>query len=173
MKSRVTMFLVGFAVWCLLNWLPDWQNLVQNLVAGAVVSAIVSAVMGSFLVTRPHLRRNFGRFSYFVTHYIPVFLWELLKANLDVAYRVIHPTLPINPGIVKIRTSLKSDTGLTFLANSITLTPGTMTVDIDRDRGILYIHWINVRHMDIERATQDIAGKFEPILHRVFEEDEV
>ena len=74
---------------------------------------------------------------------------------------------------MKIRTSLKSDTGLTFLANSITLTPGTMTVDIDRDRGILYIHWINVRHMDIERATQDIAGKFEPILRRVFEEDEV
>jgi multicomponent Na+:H+ antiporter subunit E len=169
MKSRITMFIVGFVVWCLLNWLPDWQN----LVAGVLVSALVSAVMGSFLVTRPHLERNFTRFIYFITHYIPVFLWELLKANLDVAYRVLHPSLPIKPGIVRIRTSLKSDTGLTFLANSITLTPGTMTVDIDRENGILYIHWINVRHMDIERATQDIAGKFEPILRKVFEEDVV
>lgn len=169
MKSRITMFLVGFTVWCLLNWVPD----VQNLVAGAIVAALVSAVMGSLLVTRPHLRRNFSRFAYFVTHYIPVFLWELLKANLDVAYRVVHPRLPINPGIVKIRTSLRSDTGLTFLANSITLTPGTMTVDIDREKGILYIHWINVKHTDIEKATQDIAGKFEPILRKVFEEDVV
>lgn len=169
MKSRITMFIVGFVVWCLLNWLPDWQN----LVVGAVVSALVSAVMGSFLVTRPHLRHNFMRFVYFVTHYVPVFLWELVKANLDVAYRVIHPALPIRPGIVRIRTSLKSDTGLTFLANSITLTPGTMTMDIDREKGILYIHWINVRHTDIEKATQDIAGKFEPILRKVFEEDVV
>jgi len=169
MKSRITMFAVGLVVWCLLNWLPD----LQNLIAGVLVSALVSAVMGSFLVTRPHLKRNFLRFIYFVTHYLPVFLWELTKANFDVAYRVIHPALPIRPGIVKIRTSLRSETGLTFLANSITLTPGTMTIDVDRERGFLYIHWINVRHTDVEKATQDIAGRFEPILRKVFEEDVV
>lgn len=167
MKSRITMFLVGFAVWCLLSWPPDWQV----LVVGLLVSALVSTVMGGFLVTRPHVKGNLKRFFYFVTHYIPVFLWELLKANFDVAYRVIHPGLPIRPGIVKVRTSLRSETGLTFLANSITLTPGTMTVDIDRDNGFLYIHWINARHTDIEKATQDITGRFEPILRKVFEEE--
>jgi len=100
-------------------------------------------------------------------HYIPVFLWEMLKANLDVAYRVLHPKLPINPGIVKIKTGLKNELAQTMLANSITLTPGTMTVDIDGDD--LYIHWIDVKAQGVEEASQRIASRFEKILARVFE----
>ena len=82
---------------------------------------------------------------------------------------MLHPRLPINPGIVKIKTSLKSDTALTFLANSITLTPGTMSVDIDTERGVLYVHWINVRAEDIESATKLIAERFEKILRKIFD----
>jgi len=98
-----------------------------------------------------------------------VFVWECLKANIDVTYRVIHPDIPINPGIVKVKTSLKSDTGLTFLANSITLTPGTLSVDIDKDEGALYIHWIDVRYQDIKGATEEIVKRFEKILTEIFE----
>jgi len=86
-----------------------------------------------------------------------------------VAYRVCHPDLPINPGIVKVKTTLKSDTGLTFLANSITLTPGTMSVDIDQENGFLYIHWIDVKDKDIEKATEIIVKTFEDVLRRIFE----
>jgi multicomponent Na+:H+ antiporter subunit E len=102
-------------------------------------------------------------------YYVPVFLWECLKANIDVAMRVLNPKLPINPGIVKVKTTLKSDTGLTFLANSITLTPGTFCVDIDAESGVLYIHWIDVKTQDVEKATQAIVLKFENILKKVFE----
>jgi multicomponent Na+:H+ antiporter subunit E len=91
----------------------------------------------------------------------------LIKANFDVAYRVLHPRLPINPGLVKIKTGLKSEVSKTFLANSITLTPGTMTVDIKGDE--LYIHWIDVKEREVAKATEAIAGKFEKILERVFE----
>ncbi len=90
-------------------------------------------------------------------------------ANIDVAYRVLHPNLPIKPGIVKVKTNLKTDTALTFLANSITLTPGTMSVDIDKDNGFLYIHWINVKDKDVEAATKMIVEKFEKILAKIFE----
>jgi multicomponent Na+:H+ antiporter subunit E len=93
----------------------------------------------------------------------------MFKANIDVAYRVSHPNLPIRPGIVKVKTSLKSDTGLTFLANCITLTPGTMTVDIDKNSGFLYIHWINVKDKDVEGATERIVKRFERRLTRIFE----
>jgi multicomponent Na+:H+ antiporter subunit E len=93
----------------------------------------------------------------------------MIKANFDVAYRVVHPKLPIKPGIVKVKTRLKSDTGLTFLANSITLTPGTMSVDIDRENGYLYIHWINVKSADVEKATEIIVSRFEKILEKIFE----
>ena len=87
-------------------------------------------------------------------------------ANLDVARRVISPTIPINPGIVEIKTNLKSDIGRLFLANSITLTPGTLTVDIKDDR--LYIHWIDVSSSDVEVATKEIAGKFEKYLEVIY-----
>jgi multicomponent Na+:H+ antiporter subunit E len=96
-------------------------------------------------------------------------MWECLKANIDVALRVLNPTLPINPGIVKVKTTLKSDTGLTFLANSITLTPGTLCVDIDPEEGALYIHWIDVQSQDIDVATQKIVTKFENVLKKIFE----
>ena len=81
--------------------------------------------------------------------------------------------MPIIPGIVRLKTELKSDTGLTFLANSITLTPGTLTVDINKDDGILYIHWINVVGTDPETTFAEIGSRFEPMLKKIFEEDVV
>ena len=169
MKSRMLMFIVAFVVWCILCWIPD----TQQLIAGAVVSLIVAAVMGSMFVTRPHMLFNPIRIFYFLFWYVPVFIWELIKANFDVAYRVIHPSMPIKPGIVRLKTDLKSDTGLTFLANSITLTPGTLTVDIDQGNGILYIHWINVKGSDPETTYREIGNRFEPMLKKIFEEDVV
>jgi multicomponent Na+:H+ antiporter subunit E len=100
--------------------------------------------------------------------YIPVFFWAMLKANLDVLYRVAHPALPIRPGIVKVKTTLASESGRTILANSITLTPGTMTVDLTDD-GYLYVHWINVASTDVEEATRRIVSTFERILARIFD----
>lgn len=101
--------------------------------------------------------------------YIPVFIWECLKANIEGAYIVTHPDLPINPGIVKIRTSLKSDIALTFLANSLTLKPGTMTVDVDKKNSFLYIHWAHVKTQDVQKASELMTRRFEYLLKRVFE----
>jgi multicomponent Na+:H+ antiporter subunit E len=98
--------------------------------------------------------------------YIFVFLSELMKSNLDVAKRVISPSLPINPGIVKVKTKLKSKMGRMILANSITLTPGTFTIDIIDDT--LYIHWIDVLSEDIEKATKEIVSKFEKYLEVIY-----
>lgn len=165
MKSRIILFLVAFLGWCFLNWVPDFQH----LIVGVFVAALVAFLTGDLFVTRPHVLKHPWRYWYFVVYYLPVFFWELIKANVDVAYRVLHPDLPINPGIVKVKTILKSDTALTFLANSITLTPGTMTVDIDRDNGILYIHWINVKAKDTENATKIIVQRFEKILKKIFD----
>jgi multicomponent Na+:H+ antiporter subunit E len=90
-----------------------------------------------------------------------------LKSNIDVALRVLSPGLQIKPGIVKIRTNLKSDVARVFLANSITLTPGTMTVEMKDD--VLYIHWIEVGASDITAASKAIIGPFEYFLGRIFD----
>lgn len=165
MVSRIILFILGFITWALLNWVPDWQH----LLVGVFVSAFVAYMTGDFFVKRTHLLTHPRRYLWFL-YYVPVFIWECFKANIDVAYRVIHPDLPIHPGIVKVKTSLKSDVALTFLSNSITLTPGTLTVDVDKEKGFLYVHWIEVRHKDIEKATKIIVDKFENILKRIFEE---
>ena len=116
MKSRVVLFVIAFFTWCLLNWVPDSQH----LLVGVPVAALVAWLAGDLFIQRPFTLRQVSRYGTFLFVYTPVFLWEVIKANLDVAYRVLHPGLPITPGIVKITTTLKSDIALTVLANSIT-----------------------------------------------------
>jgi Multisubunit Na+/H+ antiporter, MnhE subunit len=110
--------------------------------------------------------KNPLRYLWFI-YYIVIFLWECVKANIDVAFRVVHPHLPIRPGTVRVKTALKSDVGLTFLANSLSLTPGNTTIDVDKDAGILYVHRLCIKgdHPDNIRA----AVKFEKILKRIFD----
>ncbi len=163
-KSQIILFILAFLIWSFLTWPLD----VQHLIIGILVCGFVSFMTGDMFVKRPHRLMHLSRYLWFL-YYIPLFIWECIKANLDVVYRVAHPDLPINPGIVKVKTTLKSDTALTFLANSITLTPGTMCVDIDQENGYLYIHWIDVKDKDIQKATEIIVKTFEDILRRIFE----
>jgi multicomponent Na+:H+ antiporter subunit E len=164
MKSRLILFFLGLLVWLGLSWPVDWQH----LLTGIFVAGFVSFMTGDLFVKRPYLFKHPRRYIWFL-YYVPFFIWECFKANIDVAYRIIHPNCPINPGIVKVKTDLKSDTALTFLANSITLTPGTLSVDIDQEQGFLYVHWINVRDTDIQRASVLIVQRFERILRKIFE----
>jgi multicomponent Na+:H+ antiporter subunit E len=97
---------------------------------------------------------------------VGVLFREIIKANIDVAYRVLLPRMPISPGIVVIRTSLKSNIARLILANSITLTPGTFTLDVVGDK--LLIHWISVKAKDVDGATSLVGEKFERYLRPIF-----
>jgi multicomponent Na+:H+ antiporter subunit E len=94
------------------------------------------------------------------------FIVELFKANFDVARRVLSPSLPINPGIVEVKTKLKSKIGRVVLADSITLTPGTFTLEMVDDS--LFIHWIDVQSTDVNEATRLIVEKFEKYLEVMY-----
>ncbi|MGE4357259.1 MAG: Na+/H+ antiporter subunit E [Candidatus Omnitrophota bacterium] len=162
--SRTVTFFVSFVLWLFLSFSLDWQH----VLIGIIIAGVVALLMGDMFAEEGKRWFELHRYGWFVVYMI-VFAFECIKANIDVAYRVIHPYLPINPGIVKVKTTLKSETALTFLANSITLTPGTFSVDIDRDKGLLYIHWIKVSTQDIEEASRIIVARFERILKRIFE----
>jgi multicomponent Na+:H+ antiporter subunit E len=163
-KSRLIVFVLGSLVWFALTDIKD----IQEVITGIVIALLISLLAGHFLVVNQTSRGVLRRLLYLVI-YIFRFLWELIKANLNVAYLVIHPKLPIKPGIVKIKTKLTKDSALTLLGNSITLTPGTMTVDINEDKKELYIHWIYVKEVQEEKATQEISQNFERILTEIFE----
>jgi len=159
---KILLILFSFAVWLLLTWTLN----LQNLIVGGIASVVVGLIFGNIFVEEPIKVFQLQRWFWFLL-YTPVFMWELTKANLDVAYRVLHPKMPISPGIVKVKTKIKSEMGRVFLANSITLTPGTFTIDMKDE--YLYIHWINVRYQDVDEATQDIVGRFEKYLIKIFD----
>jgi len=94
--------------------------------------------------------------------YVVLFLYELLTANVDVAYRVLDPRLPIEPDVVAIPLRVETDAAITTIANSITLTPGTLTMDYDDDTNTIYVHAITGRSdyrsvVDPIRAWEDLA----------------
>ncbi len=165
---RAIYFVLGFILWMLLTWpVVDGQVDWQIVIAGIVAAGVVSLLFHEILPKEHHVFISPVRIFWFLL-YIPVFFYYMMVANFDVVYRALHPQMPINPGIVKIKTRLKSESGITALANSITLTPGTLTVDLTDD-GYLYVHWINVKSVDIQQATEHIARKFEWFLEKIFE----
>ncbi|MES9972322.1 MAG: Na+/H+ antiporter subunit E [Candidatus Thiodiazotropha sp.] len=149
------LFLLIFLLWILLAG----SLAIPELGIGLIVAAVVT------LASRPHLalfsglRLSLSALRPFLT-YLGVFLAALIRANLDMARRVLSPSLPLRPGVVEVKTRLQSSLGRLILANSITLTPGTLTVDLQGDS--LLIHWIDIPPgSDIESATRDVISKFE------------
>ncbi|MEO0083897.1 MAG: Na+/H+ antiporter subunit E [candidate division WOR-3 bacterium] len=162
MAQRLGYWLLLIILWLIFTWTVYYPS----LLIGVIIAIIVTIVFGGYFSYQPIKILQPHRFFWLLV-YIPVFAWACLKANLDVAYRVIHPEKPLKPGIVKVKTQLKSELAKTFLANSITMTPGTMSVDIIGDT--LYIHWIWVHEQDIDKASKIIVKPFEKYLKNIFE----
>jgi multicomponent Na+:H+ antiporter subunit E len=164
LRSKAITFIISLALWLLLSFSLDQQH----IFVGILVAFLVALTMGDLFTEKAHKWLSPKRYFWFII-YIFVFLYECLKANIDVAIRVLRPVPAINPGIVKVRTILKTETALTLLANFITLTPGTFSIDVDQQGGYIYIHWIDVETQDIEQASEKIVRIFERILKEVFE----
>lgn len=119
----------------------------SELIATVALGVVTGAATRDFLCRRHDYRMaNPLRFLLIPVYIIGPFFLEMMKANLDVAYRVI--TLKIRPGIIRVKSGMKTDLGAFMLANSITLTPGTITVDIDEESNDLFVHNINLSEGD-------------------------
>ncbi len=137
-----------------------------EVTAGIILSIIVAFIAKKVLFKKRSYRMlNPLRWVIFLVYLIGPFFWGMAKANIDVAYRVI--TGRINPGIIKISPGLKTDLGITLLADSITLTPGTLSVDIDEKNNDLYVHWINVT--TLKPTTHHICANFPQWIRRIAE----
>ena len=149
-------------LWVLLFWSVDlWV-----LGTGVFFALIVATMLGDIYPDGMSKVLDPRRWLYLLI-YLPYFLWFCIRANFDVALRVLHPDVLIRPGIVKVRTTLTNEMARTFLANSITLTPGTLTVEMDGQD--FYVHWINIHTDSQAERTAEICQRFEPLLRRIFE----
>lgn len=89
------------------------------------------------------------------------FFRQLIVQNISLSIRVLRPNLRVTPGIVAIPTRLDSEVDLTILGSLLSLTPDTVTMDIDQTRGMIYVHWIDVQTTDPGEAQEVIAADLE------------
>ncbi len=146
----------------LIGYVFHWQE----LVAGVVI-ALIAAGISRIMLGKAENSKLFFRFFWFI-FYLPIWFIALTKANIEVAIMVF--TGNIRPGIVKIEPGLKTDLGKTILANSITLTPGTLTVDLDEKSDAMYIHWIKVKETKtMDEKINKVCGSFADWARRMAE----
>ncbi len=160
-QHYIRLFVSLLIFWLLLN-----NSLAPDvLVVGIVVSLFITLVFQSGRSVLSDLNLS-PRGIIATVIFILYFLKELIKSNIRLAGIVLAPSLPVNPGIVKVRTKLKSPVGRVLLANAITMTPGTLTVELHHEW--LYIHWVTVDATDIDGATADIVSRFERYLEVMY-----
>ena len=157
----INLWLTLMLIWVIANG----TLALDTLITGVVITAAIALAFASFARVYSVIRWSPKVILYYLM-YLGVFLLELTRANLNVMRLVFSPRIDITPGIVEIKTELKSPIGRLALANSITLTPGTLVVDIKDDS--LFIHWINVSATDPVAATEEISARFEKYLKVVY-----
>lgn len=163
----MTVFVLTFLTFLLLSF--DGGLTIQLVVIGLVFALLLTFITATVERKFPAPRYSglgkpgLVKWAGLVRYIFGPFAVGLYKANVDVAKRIIFRN--INPGIIKFHPKLRTDEGKTFLADSITLTPGTLTVDIDEE-GFFYIHWIDVE--SITPTEEQVCGPFAKWARRLF-----
>ncbi len=155
-------------LWLLLTfiWFAANSSLaIESVLTGAAISAVMAFIFVRHFPAWADIRLTPTRLFHFI-RYTGVFVVEMVRANITMLGYVYAPRIDINPGIVKVRTRLKTQVGRLALANSIALTPGSLVVDIEGDT--LTVHWLDVQTTDPEEATRIIVGPFERDLEKTF-----
>ena len=132
-----------------------------NAVFGFAIGAVSLSLIREQLSSRVHYQRFFGATSLALT-----FLWELVKSSVTVAVIVLSPRRKLRPAIIAYPLDVTTDAEITLLANLITLTPGTLSMDVSDDSKTLYVHAIDAPDPDATIA--DIKASFERRIERLF-----
>jgi multicomponent Na+:H+ antiporter subunit E len=167
MKRGSAAAVVSTALALLLIWVFLTLSLrTDELILGLGASLIIAVATGGAFTGNAFRLLNPGRFIR-TLEYVVYFLGKMFMANMDVLFRVIQPRVPTSPGIVSARLSLSSQRARNIVANSITLTPGTLTVEMTEDR--IFVHWISLPSGDAGQVTQEMVNGFASRLERIFE----
>ncbi|MDY0094995.1 MAG: Na+/H+ antiporter subunit E [Candidatus Vecturithrix sp.] len=167
LKTKWKMFRIGVTFFFLmLGWIIFTGNLdPQSLLLGAIFSFFIALLTYDYFVdeTEVFIKDILPRPD-IILLYLIILIAKVYIASFDVAYRVL--TMKINPGEIRIRTRLRSELARVMLANSITITPGTLTIDLRDD--YLYVHWLESKGTSALYAGELIKGIFEHLLRRIF-----
>lgn len=160
---------VGFAVlWIFVRGV----ELTPSVLLGQFLFGLVVGLPTAFVFRRLYIKRiDLGRGVRALPAaalYLATFSWEIVRANLDVAYRVLSPTMPIEPEVILVPLRVETDLAITTIANSITITPGTVTLDHDDETNALYVHAVDGRNPEAIVAP---IRRWEDYALEMFDED--
>jgi multicomponent Na+:H+ antiporter subunit E len=131
MQKRFLLNIMLMLVWIALTGSFTYIN----LFFGFIISFFVL-----WIISRDSPDKRYFTIAFKIIRFFFYFLYEMLKANFQVAYEVMTSNLHMKPGIVKMELEARTDLEITFLANLIALTPGTLVLDVSDDRKVMYIH---------------------------------
>lgn len=155
---------LAFAGWLVVVWVALWEDVSAANVASGLVLA--GALMVAFR-REPAARQ--GRFRPLAAgRFAAYFAWKLVEANAILAWEVVTPRNRINEGIVAIPIRGVSDALITVVANAISLTPGTLTIEADREPPVLYVHVLHLH--DVEAVRREVQH-LEALAIRAFGSD--
>ena len=161
MRGVLPLWLILFVVWSAANGSLDIGVMIVGLILTLVIAVFTIRICPIWRDSRLTPAAAVG-----LLLYTAVFLREVIRSNLEMLRYVYSRKLELTPGILPIRTHLTSRMGRLVLANTITLTPGTMVMEIEGDT--LFVHVLDVSTTDIDENTAAVAGSFEPVLERTF-----
>ncbi len=133
-------FLFLMAFWLLLSGQTDLSDSGDRYL---IICGVLSCAFVTYIAMRMNILDEEGHPIHLVfrmLRYLPWLLWQVALANIDVAYRVWHPKQKITPQFIRVPLGMRTSLGTLIYANSITLTPGTITVSVDETKGELLVH---------------------------------
>jgi multicomponent Na+:H+ antiporter subunit E len=145
-------------VWHILLALT-WAALAGSLTWSNVLVGFVLAYLALFIAQRSVDASRYFRKLERVVRFAVLYLWELILANLRVAYDVMTPGQRMRPGVLAIPLHAKTDLEITLLANLLTLTPGSVSLDVSSDRRFLYLHAMYID--DVEAYRESVKNTIE------------
>ncbi len=139
-----------------------------EFILGTITALIIGLLFGEAIIEKPSKLYNPLRWLWALIYMLLYFTIIEFKAHLHVLKLIIQPS-KVNPGIVRVPYGVETDYAITTIANSITNTPGTITVDVDEEKKVLYVHWITVVDTSDEGARKHISEVFEKYAKKIFE----
>jgi len=165
--SAVLQFAMLFVFWLVLSGRFQWKYIIIGAISAGTITFFTKDYFYSVLRKGEFSRIDIGRITSQMVKflaYIPWLMFQIIVANIQVAYYVLHPRMPVKPGFLVFTTTMKKGMSRVTLANSITLTPGTITVSLDEDKYIIH-------SLEPSLSTLVVSGRMQQKVGRVFLEE--
>ncbi len=140
-----------------------------DVVTGVVAAIAVGSLFGVLVVSDWRKSLDPKRLGWLALYTLKYFLVHEVKAHAEMIRRCLGPRIDINPAIVRVPIRSRTGFGVTMVSIAITNTPGTVVVDLDEEKGVLYVHWLFAKTLVDSEAYREVAEDFDRYAQRVFE----